>query len=131
MSQPMMDPLAVISFPARDRTTGPVSTGSIASGIVHAFSSIEELDEVLLANSFTARYLSSLTLNDKIFILRGLIEDGTVTAANLLPDATIDADTDPDDEVEPWGTVWINETTPEVFQSDGIGNWTSIWDGST
>lgn len=125
MAQVMMDPVVVISFPASDRTAAPKSSSSLSTGVLTLFGSIDTIEAALLDAGDTQKILDTLTLNDKIYRLRLLIEDGTVTPANILPAVVIDAANDPVDEVEPWGTVWINTgTTPDgVFQSDGAGNW--------
>jgi hypothetical protein len=125
----MMDPVATISFVDPERSSGPTPESSLAPGIVHSFSSIAELDAALEAAGDSASFLTGLSLNDKIYRLRSYVADGTVTSASLLPAVTTDT-SDPTDEVEPWGAVWVNTATPEVFQSDGQGNWTSIWSGA-
>lgn len=109
-----------------DRSSGPTSTGIFKNpGIAFVFSSIAQLDAALLDSGDTQSYLNTLTVNDKVFRVREKMAAGEISSASLLPAPIVEED-DPDDEVEPWGTVWINSDTNAVFQSDGEGNWVAL-----
>jgi hypothetical protein len=123
----MMDTANVISFPAGDRGATPKAESSIPAGAVIALSSLAQMDVALLAAGDSQVYLNSLTMNDKVHRIRDMIERGIIVSTDFLPAAVISANTDPVAEVHPFGTVWINELTPEAFQTPGGGVWVSIW----
>lgn len=92
------------------------------------FADRDMIDVFLQKTGLTAFELQSWNYSDKLYRLRSAISEGTLEYTDFLPDAVEDA-ADPDGEVEPFGTVWLNTTSGAVFQSDGRGNWKELSSG--
>lgn len=107
------------------------ATGLSEAALAHTLISVPDMDRVLENGlSWSAARISQATVNDKQLAIRTAVTNAVITVSDLLPPATIDATADPVDEVLPFGTVWINEATPEAFQTPGDGTWVSIWNGA-
>jgi hypothetical protein len=128
MATNMTSPVAEVSFVDADRAVSPSGSMSFPA-IVPSLLDHTSMDAVLTdIMSVTAVHLSRMTLNDKQRAILQAVANGDITTVQLLPTVVTDTD-DPVAEVHPYGTVWVNTATPEVFQTPGDGTWTSIWSG--
>ena len=127
MSQNMVSPVAEVG--ALDSVRAPNATDGLGHvGVAHALLSIAEMDRVLATAPFgtlTERQRDRLTLNDKQRWIMEKIKDGSATTVNLLPPLETDTG-DPTTEVHPYGTVWHNTVSGDVFQTPGDGTWAQI-----
>jgi hypothetical protein len=82
------------------------------------------MDRVLAASplSLSANRISIMTATDKQAYIHHAFTNGDVTSIELMPPVVSDTE-DPDDEIHPYGTVWINTATGDVFQTPGDGTW--------
>jgi len=125
MSQNMVSPVAEVGHLDPGRSPSP-SLGHV--GIAHALLSIEEMDRVLATapfGSLTELQRDRLTLNDKQRWIFDKIRSGAAATVDLLPPA-VSVASDPSDEVHPYGTVWVNTSSGDVFQTPGDGTWAQV-----
>jgi len=119
----MVSPVATVGYVDTARSTGPTADLGHA-GLAHALLSITEMDRVLMASpiSFTQAYVDGLGVNDKQYLIRTFLDEGTIATTHLLPVHTTAA-ADPVAQVHPYGTIWRNTVTGDIWQTAGDGTW--------
>lgn len=130
-SQGQLDNVIIVSYAGGDKTAAPLDgSGGLTPMNAAFFSSIETMDQALVDDvGIKAADIPVMNVNDKVYALRKFLEGGGTLAslAQALPTHT-ETTSSPTNEVLPWGTVWLNTTTQQVYQTPGDGTWTLLED---
>ena len=130
-SHGQLDNVYVVSYAGGAKTSAPLTgAGGLTPMNVAFFSSIEAMDLALTSDvGIKAADIPVMNGNDKVYALRKFLEGGGVLKALAQPLPTqIETTTSPTTEKHPWGTVWLNTTTQQVYQTPGDGTWVLLED---
>lgn len=130
-SHAQLDNVNVVSFAGGPKSGAPATSDSGLTTLQTAFlSSIESMDLVLLSDmGYSQANVDCMNANDKVYAIRKFIEGGGVVKALHQPIPTqIEVASSPTNEKHPYGTVWLNTSTQQVYQTPGDGTWTLLED---
>ena len=130
-SHAQLDNVNVVSYAGGPKSGAPLTSDSGISTINTAFfSSVEAMDLVLLSDmAYAQANIDCMSINDKVYAIRKFIEGGGVPMALHQPIPTqIEVASSPTNEKHPYGTVWLNTATQQVYQTPGDGTWTLLED---
>lgn len=87
----------------------------------------DRMDTVLINDvGLSAARVSQFTINDKQHAILEFVRGGGLVALPL--PAHVETTTSPTNQVDAYGTVWLNTTTQQVYQTPGDGTWTLLID---